>query len=367
MRKNQRILRVVRIVPSHVCLTEFALIAGIMPGEKLSKRYNAKAGFKKTPRIGFDLMGNDNNPHDLIDAVQSLEPDEPIHFVLIGDPSFFSGFKKIKPAHIETVIAKETIEMEEAPLPAIRKKKNSSLCIGMDLLKELKIDAFVSAGNTGALMAGAKKYLSMLPNILRPALLALLPTRKKPVAVLDVGANVQYKARHLIQFAEMGISFQKIRGVKKPRVGLLNIGTEALKGTSELRLAYKELVKEKRFIFKGNIEGKEIFEGNVDVLITDGFTGNIMLKTSEGIASFILDRLEENIPAKEFVPLEALLKDLQGHLHYAEYRGALLCGVNGIVIKCHGYSTPHAIMNGIQAAAQMVRQDLLYSFSSVLS
>lgn len=366
MRKNQRTLRAVQTAQSHACPTEFAPIAATMPSAKLSKLRKTKADLGKIPKIGFDLMGNDNDPHDLINSVKSLDPIHPIHFVLIGDHSVSYDFRKIKSPHIETVIAKETIKMDEPPLLSIRKKKDSSLCVGMSLLKEKKIDAFVSAGNTGALMASAKKYLSMLPNILRPALLALLPTRKKPVAVLDVGANVQCKAEHLIQFAEMGTSFQMARGIAKPRVGLLNIGTEALKGTSDLRLAYKELTKKKRFSFEGNIEGKEIFKGNIDVLITDGFSGNVMLKTSEGLASFILDRLEENIPEKEFAPLEALLQDLQGHLHYAEYPGALLCGVNGIVIKCHGYSTPHAILNGIKGAAQMVRQDLLHSFSSIL-
>jgi glycerol-3-phosphate acyltransferase PlsX len=182
-----------------------------------------------------------------------------------------------------------------------------------------------------------------------------MPTKKKPVAVLDVGANVQVKASHLVQFALIGTAYQKTRGIAKPVVGLLNIGSEPVKGTSELRLAYHELktLANPPFRFAGNIEGKSVFDGEVDVLITDGFTGNIFLKTAEGIASLILDRIQAHEELRKFQPQ---LNDLQRHLHYAEYPGALLAGVKGIVIKCHGYSTPRGFANGVLGAIELSQE-----------
>jgi glycerol-3-phosphate acyltransferase PlsX len=252
--------------------------------------------------------------------------------------------------------------MEESPLLALRRKKQSSLCVGLRLVKEGKLDALVSAGNTGALVSASKMILGTFRDISRPALLALMPTKKRPVAVLDVGANLQAKASQLVQFAHLGAAYQKARGISDPRIGILNIGSEASKGTSEIRLAYKELSKLPAFA--GNIEGKSVFDGDVDVLVTDGFTGNIFLKTAEGIANLVLDRLHARIPHPPFFPkvdatlraplseIQAHLDDLQRHLHYAEYPGALLCGVKGAVVKCHGYSTPEAFANGIRGAIE---------------
>lgn len=233
---------------------------------------------------------------------------------------------------------------------SLRRKKQASLCVGLRLLKEGKLDAFVSAGNTGALVSASKMILGTFPHISRPALLALMPTKKRPVAVLDVGANLQAKAAQLVQFAHLGAAYQKARGIAVPRIGLLNIGSEASKGTSEIRLAYKELAKLPAFA--GNIEGKSVFDGEVDVLVTDGFTGNVFLKTAEGIASLILDRLHARIPLSALQDIRAHLEDLQRHLHYAEHPGALLCGVKGAVVKCHGYSTPEAFANGIRGAIE---------------
>ncbi len=309
-------------------------------------------------------MGSDNAPGELLAALNSLALPENAELLLIGAPEYASKTHRFLPAA-------EAIEMDEAPLAALRRKRNSSLLVGMRLLKEGAIDAFVSAGNTGALVSGAKMVLSTLPGILRPALLALMPTKKKPVAVLDVGANVQIKAAHLIQYAWIGAAYQTARGIEKPSVGLLNIGSEALKGTSELRLAYQELAKAHKapFQFKGNIEGKSVFDGDVDVLVTDGFTGNVFLKTAEGIASLILDRIHGQLSPAMLQSLQPQLNDLQRHLHYAEYPGALLAGVKGIVIKCHGYSTPRAFANGVLGAIGLasqgfveVLQDKLHQF-----
>lgn len=292
-------------------------------------------------------MGSDNTPSSLLGAAVSLLSSLPsfIELVAIGTAEYeksalFSGLVFYR--------ALDAIEMDEHPLLALRRKKHSSLSIGLRLLKEGNLDALVSAGNTGALVSASKMILGTFPHILRPALLAMIPTKKFPVAVLDVGANVQAKARHLVQFARLGVAYQKARGIKTPRIGILNIGSEASKGTSEIRLAYQELTQFSSFA--GNIEGKSVFDGEVDVLVTDGFTGNIFLKTSEGIASLVLDRLHAHIPKAIRVHLD----DLQRHLHYAAYPGALLCGVKGTVVKCHGYSTPEAFANGIRGAVEFV-------------
>ena len=294
-------------------------------------------------------MGSDNAPAALLSAAASLSPFLPSHVELfaIGTPDCE---KSAKSHGLFFHAAQEAIGMEESPLLSLRRKKQASLCVGLRLLKEGKLDAFVSAGNTGALVSASKMILGTFPHISRPALLALMPTKKRPVAVLDVGANLQAKAAQLVQFAHLGAAYQKARGIAVPRIGLLNIGSEASKGTSEIRLAYKELAKLPAFA--GNIEGKSVFDGEVDVLVTDGFTGNVFLKTAEGITSLILDRLHARIPLSELQDIRAHLEDLQRHLHYAEHPGALLCGVKGAVVKCHGYSTPEAFANGIRGAIE---------------
>ncbi len=305
-------------------------------------------------------MGSDSSPELLLQAANALAPTLPssVKLVAIGHP-------RLQPTtRLPYQSASETIEMDDSPLSAIRRKKDSSLCVGLRMLREKELDAFVSAGNTGALVSYAKMSLSMLPGIMRPALLALLPTKKKPVAVLDVGANLQCKSGHLIQFAQIGAAYQLARGIKTPSVGLLNIGSEALKGTSELRGAYHELsrLSQERgafFSFAGNIEGKSVFDGNVDVLVTDGFSGNVFLKTAEGLANLILDRINENFSGEEALHMRGHLQDLQRHLHYAEYPGALLCGVKGIVIKCHGYSSPEAFSSGICEAVRLADEGFI--------
>jgi glycerol-3-phosphate acyltransferase PlsX len=237
------------------------------------------------------------------------------------------------------------------------------------MLKSHKIDAFISAGNTGALMAGAKILLPMLEGIERPALLTLLPTKNKPVAVLDVGANVACKPHHLVQFAKMGLAYQKSRGIVCPTVGLLNIGSEKEKGTENVKEAYEALLElnGKETIFLGNIEGREVFEGKVDVLATDGFTGNIFLKTAEGIAAFILDRLNDAVLSSAAPELKVAVNHLEQLLHYAEYPGAILCGVDGIVVKCHGHSNEHAFINGIKGAIRLVEHKFLEKIKKQLS
>jgi glycerol-3-phosphate acyltransferase PlsX len=309
--------------------------------------------------VGVDLMGGDNPPETILRALQALPRD--ITPIPVGLPEYRSG-----PLYVES---SSFIEMDEPPLPALRRKKESSLCVGLRLLREKKIDAFVSSGNTGALVSGSKLILGMHHGILRPALLAVMPTKKQPVVVLDVGANVVVKASHIIQFAYLGSAYCRAQGIaSQPRVGLLNIGSEAMKGTSELRHAYQQLraLAHPPFEFVGNVEGKTVFDGEVDVLLTDGFTGNIFLKTSEGIASLILDRFSHVLGPTEIQRLRPKIADLQRHLHYAEYPGALLAGVRGIVVKCHGYSTPQAFINAVIGAASLARADFTQLFYNQL-
>lgn len=305
-------------------------------------------------------MGSDHSPAVLLDALRDISPQEGIELVVIGSPDL----AQLSPFIFHS--AHDFIAMSDNPVTALRKKKGASVLVGLRLLKQGKIDAFVSAGNTGSLVLGAKIILSTLPKVQRPAFLSFMPTKKHPVAVLDLGANVQCKATHLVQFAILASAYLRIKGVENPKIGLLNIGEEPLKGTSELRLAYHQLktLAKAPFKFSGNIEGKSVFDGDVDALITDGFTGNVFLKTAEGIASLILDRMNANLPKETLSVLGPQLFDLQKHLHYAEYPGALLIGVKGIVIKCHGYSTPRAFVNGVQGAIDLATQGFMEKFQT---
>ena len=316
-------------------------------------------------RIGIDLMGADTAPEDLYRAVLQLLQD--------GFPAEIAFFVsqevsgELDPS-LNIVKCSQVIQMDDDPLIAVRRKKDSSLCQGLQHLKDEKIDAFVSAGNTGALLFAAKTTLKTLKGIGRPALLALLPTKKKEVAVLDVGANLSLKSEHIVQFAAMGIAYQKSRGIANPTVGLLNIGTEAKKGTPQLQEAYLKLDalnREEKF-FAGNIEGKDVFHGNIDVLVTDGFTGNVFLKTAEGIAAFILEQLEQSSREGSFSHLTHELAALRSRMHYTEYPGAILCGVNGVVVKCHGDSSPETFIHGIKGALRLVEHSFLEKIRSQL-
>jgi len=307
-------------------------------------------------------MGSDHSPGELLDALRGLALPKGVGLLAIGAPDFAK--KSPVPFHA----AADFVSMEENPLAALRKKKQASMFVGLRLLKQGKIDALVSSGNTGALVTGAKTILSCLPGILRPAFLALMPTKKRPVAVLDLGANVQCKAAHLIQFALMGAAYLQSRGRKNPSVGFLNIGSEPIKGTSELRQAYHHLqtLPDAGFRFAGNIEGQSVFDGNVDALITDGFTGNVFLKTAEGVASLVLDQITAKLSKEALRGLGEEFLNLQRHLHYTEYPGALLVGVKGVVIKCHGYATPGAFQNGIREAIDLATINFMETFAKSL-
>lgn len=331
-------------------------------------------------RIGIDLMGGDSSPVLIFDAlIQALEKLNPsLRLVAIATKALISELESIAKLklHADNLprltfsVAADYIGMHEEPLTALRQKKGSSTATGMRLLKKKQIDAFISTGNTGALVASATLSLPKLSGITRPALLAVLPTKNGSVAVVDVGGTVSSKAHHLLNYAYMGAAFQKCTaGIEIPRVGLLNIGSESKKGTSVVREAYQLLsnacqpqpdsTEQPYMHFYGNIEGREVFHGKVDVLVTDGFTGNVLVKTSEGIADVIFEHLIEDYHRKPSDELQKRLHSIQSLFHYAEYQGALLCGIDGIVIKCHGHSNAKAIFNGIKGAIAMIQNKLL--------
>ncbi len=304
------------------------------------------------PRIGVDLMGGDTPPKKLAQAlIELLQDGFPAEFVVFASPEVAGQL----PSTLQRISCLETIATEDDPILAVRRKKESSLCQGLRFLSNKAIDVFISTGNTGALLLASKTTLKTLPGIDRPALLTLLPTHKNDLAVLDVGANLSLKSHHILQFAAMGIAYQKSRGIEHPTVGLLNIGTEAIKGTPQVREAYAKLetLNRTRPTFLGNIEGKDVFQGGIDVLVSDGFTGNIFLKTAEGVASFILEQLEGSSSLRH----EAAL--LRQKLYAAEHPGAILCGVDGIVIKCHSDTTPSTLMMSIKGAVRLVKQKFL--------
>jgi phosphate acyltransferase len=327
-------------------------------------------------RIGIDLMGSDCSPLVLFDAVleaaRHLEVTETLVVFATQDVvdnishKILHHLSSSKSGRIVFHIVEEAIMMNDEPLTAVRHKKKSSLITGIRQIKKKQIDAFVSAGNTGALIASATLYMSLFPGIQRPALLTTLPSKNGEVAVLDVGGNVAPKARHLVQFAFLGTAYHScFHPKKRPRIGLLNIGVESKKGTSELRQAYQILEDFAQkgshipFEFIGNIEGRELFEGKVDVLVTDGFTGNVLLKTAEGTSLFILDHLVQFNRQNPSDGLARSIEELQKRFNYNEYPGAILCGVDGLVIKCHGSSSPKTMFNGIMGAVKLVRKGFI--------
>lgn len=320
-------------------------------------------------RIGVDLLGGDDAlPQQWLEAVLKAKFPQNTLLTLFGTKEVFRNRDR-PPPHILFHAANEVIAMDDLPISSVRKKPNSSLCLGIKQLKSGHLDAFISAGNTGALLTASKFYLSMLPHVDRPALLTLLPTQKHEIAVIDVGANAVTRPKHLIQFALMGTAFQKTRGIEQPKVGLLNIGTEAKKGTPDLKKAYALLLRlqeEGTVRFAGNIEARDVFRGDIDVLVTDGFAGNVFLKTAEGIAAVILEELEHRDEIQQHGGLQHLVHALRQRLHYTEYPGALLCGTKGLVLKCHGNASAQSLLRSITSAERLVRHAFLQRVATQL-
>ncbi len=318
-------------------------------------------------RIALDCMGGDVSPifKNISGAMEAVEKDG-FEVILVGEKDALekelSKCAKTSPL-LRIEHAEETVAMDESPSSAVRRKRNSSIWVAIQLVKEGKAEAVVSAGNTGAAMAMAKVQFGMLPHVERPAIATRLPTPEGFSILLDAGANVDSKPEHLCQFALMGSVYaQDCCGRDSPRVGLLSIGEEESKGNELTRETY-ELLKRSHINFIGNIEGKDIFTGNVDVIVCDGFVGNIVLKSSEFLAEMVESLLREELKASWCGRLAGLLmkpiyRNFRKKLSHSEYGGALLLGINGVCVISHGGSSPKAIKNALFCAKEFVEHNL---------
>ena len=315
--------------------------------------------------IALDAMGSDRSPEPEIKGAIHACRHLPVRVLLVGPEA------RLRPAlreatngeqlPITIVPAKEWISMDEKAATAIRKKPESSMRVGLRLVKEKHAAGFLTAGNTGAAMALAKMVLGALPGVDRPALGATLPTSTgSPCVLLDVGANVDCKPHNLQQFAVMGEMYARsVLKIGRPRVGLLSIGEEEGKGNDLTREA-APLLKQLPLNFIGNVEGRDIYNGNADVVVCDGFVGNVALKTSEGLARLVRDLLRQSLNSTVTAQVGALLSrkafnDFKKRLDYSEYGGAPLLGVRGVCIVNHGSSNDRAIYNGIRVTAEFVQ------------
>ena len=315
-------------------------------------------------KIAVDAMGSDSGPAVEIDGAIQAAAQYGTPIVLVGHEERVRELLRERDAGnlpIEVVHASEVITMEDAAATAARRKKDSSIHVGARLMRESAVSGFVSAGNTGAVMATVKMVMGTLAVVDRPALSTVLPTQKgKPAILLDVGANVDCKPHHLEQFAIMGDIYSRaIFGIRRPRVGLLSIGEEDSKGNELTKEAFKSL-KRAPINFIGNVEGRDIFTGDVDVIVCDGFTGNVALKLSEGLyeafASMLKQELQKTLSAKVgAIFAQNAFRQFKHRLDYSEYGGAPLLGIKGITIVCHGRSNANAIKNAIRIAGEFCR------------
>jgi len=321
-----------------------------------------------TTRVALDAMGGDRGPVVNIEGAVAAARELGLSVLLVGNEEELSRSLRRHSTNglgITICHAPETVGMNESPSAALRKKKHSSIRVGLELVKRGEADAFISAGNTGAVMATAMVTLGSLPGVERPAIALIVPTLRGQSILLDAGANADCKPRHLLQFAIMGdIYARQVMGKKSPTVGLLSIGEEESKGNELTREAFKELEEERSLNFTGNVEGREVFSGAADIIVCDGFTGNIALKISESAAEFFTVLLKEELEKGLVGKLGALLtrgafRRFKKRVDYTEYGGAPLLGVGGMCIISHGRSTAKAIKNAIRVAAECVENKVI--------
>lgn len=318
-------------------------------------------------KIAIDAMGGDYAPEEIVKGSISSLKERNLEIILLGEEKrIYEELKKynFKNNNLSIINCKDTITAGEFPLSALRTKKESSILVGIDLLKTGAADAFISAGNSGAVMAAALLKLGCISKIRRPAIATVLPAIKGKVVILDVGANVDCKPEHLLQFAFIGSKYAKyLLNIKDPKIGLLNIGEEESKGNKFTQSAYK-IINNANINFIGNIEGKDVFEGVVDVVVCDGFTGNVLLKFSEGLAKMLLMEINEKVISQlpqnqEMDQLKQKFMELVKRTDYTEYGGLPLLGVNGLCFICHGRSKSKAITNAIINAIKFVDSNIL--------
>ena len=323
------------------------------------------------PQIAIDAMGGDGGPAAMVaGAARARRKDRDLHFLIVGDePQVRAEVDRHKGLGTAVTLlhSPDQIGASEKPSQAIRRARTTSMGMVINAVKEGHADAALSAGNTGAMMAMSKLALRTMPGIDRPALAALLPTLgEQDCVMLDLGANTECDAQNLVQFAVMGAAYARtVIGIGKPRVKMLNIGTEELKGTDELKEA-AALLRDADYLpfrFDGFTEGDQLSRGAVDVVVTDGFSGNIALKTAEGTARFVTDLLrrafKSSLRSKAgFALSKPALNLLKVHLDPNNHNGAVFLGLNGLVVKSHGSANPKGVANAIGVAASMVRNDI---------
>jgi glycerol-3-phosphate acyltransferase PlsX len=312
-------------------------------------------------------MGTDRHPQPDVEGAVQAARDYGVEIVLVGNRDIVQpelAKHDLKGATVSLVHTTQIIEMKEHPAVAVKSKKDASMVVGMSMLRRREVDAFVSAGNSGGILASAIFYLGRIKGVKRPALSSVFPTRKGPCFMLDLGANTDCKPEYLLQFAIMGnVYAQNMMGIANPRVALVSNGEEEGKGSTLVQQAYP-LLKSAGFNFVGNAEGKDIPAGLADVIVTDGFTGNVIVKLSEGIASFLLGMIKEEIQKRPLATLGALLakpafEQVRKRLDYREYGGGPLLGVDGLVIVAHGRSDSLAIKSAIRLAKETVERGTL--------
>ncbi|NEP08982.1 MAG: phosphate acyltransferase PlsX [Symploca sp. SIO1A3] len=325
-------------------------------------------------RIAIDAMGGDHAPGEIVAGAIRAQAELGVEILLVGDPQQIEPYLEQHTGSykLEIVAAEDVIAMDEEPLVSLRRKPKASINVAMNLVKQKRADAVVSAGHSGAVMAAALLRLRCLKGIDRPAIGAVFPTMVagKPVIVLDVGANVDCKPKYLEQFAVMGTVYsQYVLGISEPKVGLLNIGEEDCKGNDLAIRTYQLLQENPRVDFLGNAEGRDVLSGTFDVIVCDGFVGNVLLKFAEAVGEILLQMLREELPQGLRGQLgvgflKPNLKRLKQRIDHAEHGGGLLLGVAGICIISHGSSQAPSIFNAIRLAKEAIDNQVLERIQS---
>ena len=323
--------------------------------------------------VVVDAMGGDHAPQAVVEGAIAAARELSIPVTLVGDRDLITHELGRKGTGLPISVrhASQVVEMEDGPVEALRRKRDSSMRVGVQLVKAGEADAVVSAGNSGAMMAAAVMLLGNLPGVHRPAIGLELPSRRGHVTLLDAGANVECEPLNLVQFAVMGDIFGRtVRGLLSPRVGIVSNGEEESKGT-DLTRAADRVLRHMPLNYVGYIEGRDINAGNVDIAVTDGFTGNAILKSLEGLGSFVQFLLrqmfERNLKTKlAYLLLRKDLQRIRDALDYDAVGGAPLLGVNGVTIIAHGSSSPKAIKNAIRVAAESAQKNLIAQISGGL-
>lgn len=322
-------------------------------------------------KIVIDAMGGDNAPKSNVEgAIEAAKHWNDIELILVGDEAQIQPYMQSAPSNLRVVHTTERIEADDEPVKAVRRKKGASMVMAGRMVREGEADCMISAGNTGALMTTGLLVVGRMEGVERPALAPMIPTMDgKGMLALDLGANMDAKPEHLMQYAMMGSIYRdKVHGIPNPRVGLLNVGTEAMKG-NELTKAAFPLLEKAPIHFVGNVESRDVLEGPCDVLVCDGFAGNIMLKALEGTAGSLFSVLKKEFTSSFMTKLAAAilkpgLKRIKKMTDYKEVGGAPLLGLNGLVIKAHGSSDQRAVYNAIRQARTALQHDLIKTISS---